>query len=204
MIHVLLTVKPSLRYPGKNRKLWPFTYKWLLAEAGDTIEPVRLYVVGSADELPAPLPPAVRYLNILTGSHARDVEEAEAQIAPSATDVMVLAQLTQPLRERGLLHRAVDACRRSGRATVTATPEETHAWRELDGNGSWRPQVAVDAPLLDGALYAWPRGRSCDIFDPRAPHTVVERRRIRLIVDVDEAADVPPALAAAWAELMTE
>lgn len=203
MLHVLLTVKPSTRCPGKNRLLWPFTYLWLLAEAAATEEEVRLYLVGEAEEVP-PLPPTVQHLPICHANHRRKVELAEEVISPAADDVLVLAQLTQPLRERGLLRRVVEACRRSGRATVTATAADLPDWRVLTFEGEWsRRTDDVPCHLLDGALYAWQRGRSCDIFTAAAPHEVVLRTRSSYVVDVDIAADIPPALAAAWAELMT-
>lgn len=205
MLHVLLTVKPSRRFPGKNRLLWPYTYLWLLAEAAAMEEAVQLYVVGEAGEVPQPLPRGVRYLPIEQESHRRKVALAEEAIAPAADDVLVLAQLTQPLRERGLLSRVAEMCRRSGQATVTATAADTHDWRVLTFEGEWsRRTDDVPCRLLDGALYAWQRGHAGDIFTAAAPHAVVLRTRSTYVVDVDTPADLPPGLPAAWAELMTE
>lgn len=204
MLHVLLTVKPSRRFPGKNRLLWPYTYLWLLAEAAAMEEAVQLYVVGEAGEAPQPLPRGVRYLPIEQESHRRKVALAEEAIAPAADDVLVLAQLTQPLRERGLLSRVAEMCRRSGQATVTATAAETGAWRALGAEGAWTQTRRPATALMDGALYAWQRGHAGDIFTATAPHAVVLRTRSTYVVDVDTPADLPPGLPAAWAELMTE
>lgn len=203
MIHVLVTVKPSDRCPGKNRLLWPYTYIWLLGEAAAMAEPVQIYVVGHAAEVP-PLPRAVRYLCVIRDEHSDVVELAEREIAPAAGDVLVLAQLTQPLREKGLLARVAAAARDTGKSVVTATSAPVPDWRMTDADGCWR-RVRFDRrrPMMDGALYAWHPGRALDIFDPGEEHTVVQRDCPPLMVDVDTAADIPPALPAMWAELMT-
>lgn len=199
MIHALVTVKPSKRFPGKNGKLWNYTFIWLLAEAAALRELVRIYLVGDAGEIPD-VPPCVRVLPHLTGSHRGDIEAAEADIAPAAEDVLVLAQLTEPLRERGLLPRVVNAAREQGGSAITATTAAPGTWREVTPNGAWHGELRGNdsAPLHDGGLYAWLPGHAADIFNPAAPHGVVLRNTP--LVDIDEPSDLPPALPAMWAE----
>lgn len=204
MLHILLTVHPSTRLPGKNAALWPYTRAWLAQELLYLPEPARVWAVGTPSELGEPLPPAWRVIPCAAGSHMGDLQQAERAIAPAADDVCVLPQITQPLRRRHLLSDMAEAARECGSA-VSCIRTRCEPWRMLADSGAWGSHAAADAAarpaLLDGACYAWLPGRVADIFDPAAPHARVINYDGPL-VDVDEAADVPSWLASAFADLL--
>jgi len=206
MIHILISVHPSRRLPGKNAALWPCTRAWLAQELLYLREPARVWAVGAPSELGEPLPPAWRAIPCATGSHLGDLQLAERAIAPAADDVCVQPLLTQPLRRRHLLADMAAAARERGSA-VSCVRTRCEPWRVLAGNGAWGCLAAADAAarpaLLDGACYAWLPGRLADIFDPAAPHARVANF-CGPLVDVDEAEDAPPWLPAAFAALLLE
>lgn len=90
MIHVLITVHPSIRFPGKNRQLAPYTIQWLLSDCAYAEEAVRVYTVGTRAELPLRLPRAWRHIPTKTPDHQTAVETAERTIAPQEDDLMVV------------------------------------------------------------------------------------------------------------------
>ncbi len=200
MLHVLITVKPSTRYPGKNARLAGYTLAWLAWELLHEAEPVQVWTVGARAELPELLPPAWRHIECATGSHRGDIEHAEAVICPAAGDVLVLAQLTQPLRRRGLLHE-VAACTREHGCTVTGCLGRQDDWRTLGEGGRWQPQKGQRVLLHDGALYGWLPGKVGAIFTPGAEHGVVINYAGQP-VDVDEAADMPLDLPGGFMRLL--
>lgn len=200
MIHVLITVKPSTRCPGKNAELARYTVPWLANELLHTPEEVRVYTVGVRTELPDDLPQSWQHIECATGTHRGDVEYAEAQILPAAWDVLLLVQVTQPLRRRKLLADVAAMARRCGCA-VTACKVRQGDWRTLTTRGSWADRKGPYALHHDGALYGWLPGKAALIFEPAAEHGVVINYD-GPVVDIDTAADVPPALTAAFAELL--
>ena len=204
MIHVLITVKESTRFPGKNRKLAPYTILWLLNEMAYSEEPVRVYTVGDRSELPFRLPQGWTHLRTDASGHCEDIKYAESIIAPAEQDVMVLAQVTQPLREHGLLERVVRAIRRGASSCITAKELKSQSWRALEIGGKWSEKETVSELVTDGCLYAWRPGHSADIFKPDAEHAVVKSHLSWGLVDVDTASDIPPALKAMAAELLLE
>lgn len=167
------------------------------------LEPVRVYTVGERSELPLRLPVGWRHISTECRSHREDVEFAEQQIKPAAGDVMVLVQVTQPLREHSLLERAV-RCIRSGHACcVTAAECPADAWRNVNSNGgSWGLKLNTARLVADGQLYAWAPGHAADIFNPQARHMVILTRHRWGTVDIDTEEDIPPALSAMAAELL--
>lgn len=200
MIHVLITVKPSTRLPGKNARLAGYSVGWLAWELLHEVEPVQVWTVGSREELPGFLPPAWRHIECATGSHRGDIEHAEALIRPAAGDVLVLVQLTQPLRRRGLLHDVVARARERGCA-VTGCLGRQEDWRTVERGGCWQGKKGQRVLLHDGALYGWQPGKAGAIFCAAAEHGVVINYAGQP-VDVDEAADMPGCLAGAWAEML--
>ncbi len=200
MIHVLITVKPSVRFPGKNRRLFHYTAIWLAYEIMNLQEPVQVWTVGARGELPEHLPPTWRHIQTATGTHKGDIEEAMRQIAPNAeNDIFVLLQLTQPVRRAGLLANIVDAAFCRGVA-VSASTAEINGWRTLSGEGSWDFNKTPHAKMIDGACYAWRPRYLEEVFDPEARHGYV--MNTNGIVDVDYKSDLPAGLAAMWAETL--
>lgn len=196
MIHVLITVHPSIRFPGKNKQLAPYTIQWLLSECAYAEEEVCVYMVGARAELPLRLPSAWRHIPTQTPDHQTAVEIAERSIAPQEDDLMVLVQLTQPVREQGLLERAA-AMLREGDYTAcrTAARMPKAAWREV---AEQRDAVAKHEDLLmeDGQLYAWKPGHAAAVFAPDASCALLETAHRWGLVDVNVAGDIPPALSA--------
>lgn len=204
MIHVLITVKESERFPGKNRKLAPYTILWLLKEIAYHDEDVKVYTVGKRSELPFRLPSRWQHIQTATEGHLKDIELAEHQIAPQADDIMVLAQLTQPLREHGLLERIVKAVRSKAKSAVTVSEITSHAWRTMQNGGMWHIKKAERHYILNGQLYAWKPGYAADIFNPQAQHAMVLSEQGWGNVDVDFPGDMPPALSAMAGELLLQ
>lgn len=203
MIHVLITVKESQRFPGKNRRLAPYTIVWLLNEIAYMEEPVQVYTVGVRSELPLRIPVGWRHIHTHTPGHMKDVQSAEEQIAPAAGDVMVLLQVTQPLREHGMLERAVRLIQDGNDCCVSAAESPKTDWRQLNtDNGNWGTKAEGTQLLMDGQIYAWKPGHAADIFNPQARHMVVLSQHRWGTVDVDVPQDIPPALSAMAAELL--
>lgn len=203
MIHVLITVKESSRFPGKNRKLAPYTILWLLNEIAYMPEPVRVYTVGKRSELPLRSPEGWQHIATECRNHREDVEYAEQQINPHPGDVMVLVQVTQPLREHGILERSVRCIRTGHHCCVTATEYPEDAWRNVNPQGgTWEQKRNTTRLVADGQLYAWAPGRAADVFNPQARHMLILTKHRWGTVDIDTQEDVPPALSAMAAELL--
>lgn len=202
MVHVLITVKPSSRFPGKNARLVGYTVAWLAMELLHMVEPARVYTVGSRTELPAVMPLGWEHIECKTGSHRGDIDHAEAQVAPAPGDVMILAQVTQPLRRMGLLADVAMLARRKGCA-VTACDARQEDWRTLTAAGTWNACKGRRTMLHDGALYGWQPGKVGMVFDAAAPHAVAINYPGQP-VDVDVPADIPHALPAAFSELLLQ
>lgn len=202
MIHVLITVKESTRFPGKNRRLAPYTILWLLNEIAYLQESVQVYTVGERSQLPLRLPVGWQHISTNGKIHREDVEYAEQQIAPAAEDVMVLVQLTQPLREHSLLERAVRCIQAGHTACVSAAEQPADAWRTVSPTGTWEPKQKADRLIVDGQLYAWKPGHTAEIFNPQARHMVILSHHRWGLVDVDTPEDIPPALSSMAAELL--
>lgn len=202
MIHVLITAHESSRFPGKNRRLAPFSIVWLLNEIAYSEEAVQVYTVGDRSEFPFRLPVAWRHIRLKVPRHREVVERAEREIAPAAGDVLVLVQLTQPLREHGLLERIVASVRSGKSSAMTVSQLPCQGWRELDAEGCPRPKERRQAVMADGLLYAWTPGHAAEIFAPCRAQAVVPTEQHWGIVDINEPGDIPPALEAMAASLV--
>ncbi|MBQ4635153.1 MAG: glycosyltransferase family 29 protein [Akkermansia sp.] len=202
MIHVLITVKESVRFPGKNRKLAPYTITWLLTEIAYCTEIVKVYTVGKRSELPLRLPIAWEHIPTSCNSHMEDVKIAEDYIQPAPEDVVLLVQMTQPIREHGLLEQVVSCIRSGNTCCITATERPADNWRTLDNNGSWGQSTREKQLLADGKLYAWRPGCSEEIFNHQARHMLVLSQQRWGIVDIDEPEEIPPGLLSMAAELL--
>ena len=202
MIHVLITVKESVRFPGKNRKLAPYTITWLLTEIAYCTEIVKVYTVGKRSELPLRLPIAWEHIPTSCNSHMEDVKIAEDYIQPAPEDVVLLVQMTQPIREHGLLEQVVSCIRSGNTCCITATERPMGNWRALNNNGSWGQGAKEKRLFADGKLYAWRPGCSEEIFNPQARHMVVLSQQRWGIVDIDEPGDIPPGFLSMAAELL--
>ena len=202
MIHVFITAHPSRRYPGKNRRLAPYTILWLLNEMAYLEEPVRVYTVGLRSEFPFRLPIAWKHIATREASHQAALEVAEKAARAAAGDILMLLQLTQPLREHGLMERAAALMRRGFRSCITAADMPECAWRAVTESGQFTNKAHASRVLADGHLYAWKPGNLADIFNPAAPHGIIRTSHRWGMVDVNERGDVPPALDAMAGELL--
>ncbi len=203
MIYLLVTTHPSRRYPGKNGLLARFTFDWAAAAALHCQEDVK--IVHAGPFRPTWLPVKVEHIATPqnSGSHLADVLHAETALAPELSDVMVLAQLTQPLRHVCLLAEVVEALRRTGRSVITAAAQPSAEWRRTDAAGRWGDKTTARTELHhDGALYAWRPGRAADIFNREFPHAVVRTGCRWALVDVDQRGDLPSTLPTLWAHAL--
>lgn len=200
MIFVLIPSKPSKRFPGKNKILFPWTFYWLARELKTPPQAERVVVatVGVRAEFPDVLPVDWRHFECATGTHRGDIEFAcdclREQFGRSKDDVFVMLQITQPKRRAGLLWEAIDKARKCG-SVISACETEDQAWRRILDCGN---DMAVlsgmpnTQPCLihDGAIYAWTHGSLAQTFDKVAPHGVVVNYR-GAICDVDFPGDMP-------------
>lgn len=203
MIYAVLTTKPSLRLPGKNPLLLPYTLAWLQYASLWCHEPLVIISVG---EYKCPnLPPKIPHIWVVDGmGHYEKLRTAMAAYPEASDDdVCVLPQLTQPCRSKYLLARAVCHCRQSHRTVVTASVMPSQSWRYLDTQGRWRKARDGSNLVYDGYLYAWQGAKGLvDVFDPDAPHEVVHTYHRWGLIDIDSPGDIPPALGAIWAETL--
>ncbi len=200
MIYLLITTHPSRRFPGKNDILARYTLDWAAAAALYCEEEVKIVHVGP--EWPVWLPVKVQHVPTArdSGSHLADVLQAEEVLSPALGDVLVLAQLTNPLRRVSLLREVVQEVRRTGRSVITAAVQPSFEWRRTDDAGRWGDKTTACTELHhDGSLYAWSAGRTHDIFDRSFPHSVVKTGCRWALVDVDLRGDLPETLPTLWA-----
>lgn len=203
MIYLLVTTHPSRRYPGKNGLLARYTFDWAAAAALHCQDEVK--IVHAGPFRPAWLPVKVEHIATPqdSGSHLADVLHAETALAPALSDVMVLAQLTQPLRHVCLLAEVVEELRRTGRSVITAAVQPSAEWRRTDAAGRWGDKTTARTELHhDGTLYAWRPGRAADIFNREFPHAVVRTGCRWALVDVDQRGDLPSTLPTLWAHAL--
>lgn len=225
MIHVLITVKESERFPGKNRLLWGYTQAWLAQELQCINEPATVWVVGDESRFLDLVPERWRMLPLARPDHGELQQAAEDAIVSEcgAEDdwgpaVFVLCQLTNPLRRRELLWDCVRTARSSGTAVSYSLVPATR-WREdavhsvFDGgaprelHGQLFCDVARTAPshvpCLDGCIFAWTRGH-CE--DSRRFSGDMRRvfNRDGAICDIDISKDLPGGLELEWARLVLE
>lgn len=224
MIHVLITVKESVRFPGKNRLLWGYTQAWLAQEMQGILEDVRVWVVGEVGPFRDLIPARWHMLSFHDGDHGRVQALAEAEILKLCADeeadgvepVFVLCQLTNPLRRRGLLGDAVASARAAG-AAVSYSLAPCLEWREAAVRlepasddesrlaGRAFCEVAHGLPgcvaVLDGCIFAWTRGRCEDSRRFGGGATRVFNLQGALC-DIDRRLDLPGGLELEWARLM--
>lgn len=201
MIHILLTVKKSERFPGKNKLLWPYSRLWLAQEMLYLPDRVECWWVGDPAEIPADAPPLWQVLDIKTGSHRGDIEEACRHIAwQDNAAKFVLIQLTQPLRSRGLLRRAVTALD-AAEPVVSVTYRRPEGWRIP---GSTAKKSEAFRAHVDGQIYAWKTPAGLDaIFDSPERCNYLDSCQQALIADIDYPADLPPNLPGLAGALLT-
>ena len=200
MIYVLITTHPSTRFPGKNAILARYTLDWAAAASLYCHEEVR--IVHAGPERPAWLPPKVLHLPVAGLSHCADVWEAEKLLNPAEQDVLVLAQLTQPLRHVELLQQAADLARSSRKTVISAATQPWNAWRWTAPDGTWSPKGRAERLIHDGVLYAWQRGHSQEIFAHEEPHAILPTGCRWALVDIDEPGDLPASLPTLWANAL--
>lgn len=200
MIYVLITTHPSTRFPGKNAILARYTLDWAAAASLYCHEEVR--IVHAGPERPDWLPPKVFHLHVAGHSHCDDVWEAEKLLNPAEQDVLVLAQLTQPLRHVALLQQAADLARSSRKTVISAATQPWKAWRWTAPDGTWSPKGRAERLVHDGVLYAWQRGHSQEIFYHEEPHAILPTGCRWALVDIDEPGDLPASLTTLWANAL--
>lgn len=198
MIHLITSSHPSSRYPGKNDRLGRFTTDWAAIAAQYCDEPVKFYHAGPYRPIWLPL----TWYHVQTDpddDHLTAIQKAEEGATPQPDDVLVLAQLTQPLRSRWLLDEAVELCRNEKKPVISAVEHKNPSWRLVEKDGSWGSKKTIWKPFHDGRIYAWQPGQLADIFNHSAPHAVLHSGESWCLVDVDIRTDLPPGLESIWA-----
>lgn len=165
---------------------------------------VQVYTVGERSQLPLRLPVGWRHIRTAGESHQADIELAENLISPSPEDVMVLVQVTQPLREPGLIDKAIRAIRAGADSCVSVTEQREDSWRSVQGASHWGNKLEKKRHVVDGQIYAWKPGQVKKIFTPTASHTFISSSQRWGYVDIDERSDLPPGLKAMAADLLLE
>lgn len=154
--------KASARFPGKNLLLWPYTARYV-ADSIPTVEgmftDILWYIVARDDgeQLPdtssaedaAGIPLTV--FKAHGSSHMTDMQEWSESIGVADGDVVVMLQVTNPVRRPGLLRDAVDAAAR-GSIVRSYTRCDNTAWLDLSAPGPRPSAPTID--LLDGAVFA--------------------------------------------------
>lgn len=107
------------------------------------------------------------------------------------SDLYVLCQLTQPLRERGLLKRVIEQYKKNRKTIISATKVRDTRWRLVDKQGRWNTKTDDKVLLHDGVIYAWSDGHLGDIYDKDCPHDVIVSSDRIPLVDVDYQEDLP-------------
>lgn len=209
MITIFITCKDSSRYPGKNNLLAPYTRAWLCQELADIKAPVQVLTCGPLSARPAGLPSTWEHFDTPHGlSQHTLLCLAMQHVQATQGDRFVLAQLTQPLRCRGLLSLFLDALRHApaGQPAVTVTPRHTSdEWRVILPSGGWvsAPEQPAHELLVDGQLYGWRTyDELANIYSPSSPKATVLSGQTWGYVDIDYSDDMPPALSAMAASLL--
>lgn len=176
MIGILITIKPSVRFPHKNELLAPYTIEWL---KGEDLTDCVVYSVGDRTEFPQ----VYNHIECSTGSHRGDIEYAVNQLP--WCDYFVLLQVTQPIRRKGLLADA-KAMLTENKVVISATSMDS--WRCLSLDGQWNTKGDEQSYFIDGALYGFHRSKVAEVFDNTAPHCIVLNKK-SLLVDIDYPQD---------------
>lgn len=190
-IHIIIPVKQSHRYPGKNRALYGFTLQWLYQELLDNPElQYTLTIVGDPKEVPY-LPENANILVTDCKSQYYDILTAARQY--NEADIFVHLQLTQPVRQRGLLKKAIQAYLDTHIPVISATMMYDESWRVLNKHGNWKGNCKdYDKKVAhyDGAIYVWQPDNLKNVFNKDAQHIVIIQD-LPWLIDVDYKDDVP-------------
>lgn len=199
MVHVIITVKPSSRFPNKNKILANYTIVWLLTEIAYLKENVNVYTIGYREELPDKLPTDWKHFEYHNKNHQKVLEYAESVIESKDDDIFILAQLTQPIRRRGLLKDVIESAKQN--STITACYAPDNNWRIVNKNGGWDNSTKEYKLFYDRALYGWKQGNLNSIFDKDYEHSIVINHN-QLPIDIDYINDIPIGLNEMFAKIM--
>jgi hypothetical protein len=86
-------------------------------------------------------------------------------------DVVVLLQLSNPIRRPGLLFDAVNLAAVSNRVVTSCVFDYSDDWRRVRDDRSIIPRSTEKVFKIDGAMYAWNPSvvPVYEVFQPRAP-----------------------------------
>lgn len=98
-INIIIPVKKSTRFPGKNSLLAKYTFDWLSKELEEN--QYNLFVVGDLSELDG-IPKNAKLISTTCKSQRDDLLQCMSE-----DGIYVELQLTQPSRRPGLLWEAV-------------------------------------------------------------------------------------------------
>lgn len=144
-------------------------------------------VVGDETELDW-IPEYCNFLHAECKSQRDDLKLAEEFYC---NPLNVLLQLTQPVREKGLLKRTLDLLVATKKTVVSATEGYDDSWRKIDENGIWLPKKDERVLHHDGVIYAWEQGHVDDIFTREQEHTVVVSSKRFPLIDIDYEGNIP-------------
>lgn len=152
---------------------------------------ITVVAVGDKTELSFP----VQFIEAPCVSQQEDLQLAEDTYP---ADVHVLLQLTQPIRERGLLLRTIEQFKENGRTIISGTLMPNMCWRAVDENGVWSPKKGGRTVYHDGVIYAWGRGMLHEVYERETPHDLIISSERLPLVDIDYREDIPEDLDILW------
>ena len=192
-VAVMVCVKPSERLPRKNELLAHFSARWCKYQKDNILPNLEVWCVSPGGCFGA-LGDGWQHV-AATGSHEQVLGDGVAAAGLKPTDIIVLVQLTQPLREWWLLESVLRGLANNPcGVVVTAYDAEATDWRALDDHGAWGWQSSERRRLtrIDGALYACAVARLSGIFDNSVAHGVVKHQKWIGEIDVDYRGDLLP------------
>lgn len=134
------------------------------------------------------LPCNVDFIVTEAKSQYDDLLRAEQE---SKADLYVLCQLTQPVREKGLLLRTVQLFEKNHRTIISGTKLPDNRWRVLNEDGVWESKTDSRAVYHDGVIYAWEGGKLKEIYERETPHDVIVSSEFLPLIDIDYKEDMP-------------
>lgn len=201
MIYAFICTKESVRFPGKNELLLPYTLAWLGYASMVVRDKVEIVSLGPSR--PKDLPIKIRHITIDSPSHKAVIEYGMQAVKACKSDIFILPQLTHPIRRPDLLAKIIEKMPAGECSAVTVTRRPSSAWRIVDPQGRWAAKNEAPLPLHDGVLYAWRGQAGLDaMFDANSPHIILETDNNWGLVDIDHPSDLPPALPAIWASTL--
>lgn len=178
---IICNNKDSKRNPGKNKRLYCFTADWLKREAEAITKKTdfEIQIIETraqqnmlGDVASFELCKNAKWTLVCAepcGVHCIAAKEAMNHLQDP--DVVVLLQLSNPVRRPGLLFDAVNLAAVSNRVVASCVLDYSDDWRRVRYDKSINPRSNEKVTKIDGAMYAWNPDAVpvYEVFQPLAP-----------------------------------